>query len=839
MLYEGRQIYFGRADEAKAYFEELGFVCPEQQTTPDFLTSMTSDSERVIRDGFQGKTPRTADEFAQAWKGSQVRARLLEQISTYNQRHPFDGQDHQTFFESRRSDQSTMQREKSPFNLSWLAQFKLNLWRAWIMLKGDPSITLSMLVINFFEAIIIASIFYNLPQNTSSFFRRTVLLFFVVLMNAFGSILEIMTLYEKRKIVEKQARYAFYHPCLEALASMVVDLPYKVANSLLVNVTIYFMCNLRREPGPFFFFLFFSFTISLTMSMTFRFIGSVTKSIEQALAPACIFLLVLVLYCGFAIPTAYMQVWLGWLRWINPVFYGLESIFLNEFVGRRFPCSELVPSGPDYSSIGGAEQACSVAGAVPGEMDVSGAAFLYSSFGFENSHRWRNLGVLFAFMALFLVLHLFAAEFVASSRSKGEVLVFTREGMKKKTKYNASSSDVEKATPAAPGQRQGRDGDSDGIEGMEKQTSIFHWKDVCYDVKIKAEERRILDHVDGWVKPGTLTALMGVSGAGKTTLLDVLASRVTMGVVAGEMSVDGHPRDLSFQRKTGYVQQQDIHLHTSTVREALTFSALLRQPEHYSKAEKLAYVDTVISLLDMEEYSDAIVGIPGEGLNVEQRKRLTIGVELAARPQLLLFLDEPTSGLDSQTSWSICNLMEKLTRSGQAILCTIHQPSAMLFQRFNRLLLLAKGGKTVYFGEIGKNSSVLMDYFTRNGGPALPHGANPAEHMLEVIGAAPGARTEVDWPAVWRQSPEYRAVQDELARLGDNPLVKTTTGQHKDAAMYKEFAAPFPVQMAQVTTRLAQQFWRSPSYIYSKFLLSAGAVGLTLSPNGRSSKVMK
>jgi ATP-binding cassette subfamily G (WHITE) protein 2 (PDR) len=149
--------------------------------------------------------------------------------------------------------------------------------------------------------------------------------------------------------------------------------------------------------------------------------------------------------------------------------------------------------------------------------------------------------------------------------------------------------------------------------------------------------------------------------------------------------------DDSFQRKTGYVQQQDLHLPTSTVRETLEFSALLRQPKRYSKQEKLAYVDEVIAMLEMQSYRDAVVGIPGEGLNVEQRKRLTIGVELVARPALLLFLDEPTSGLDSQTSWSIVNLLTKLSKSGQAVLCTIHQPSAILFQRFDRLLLLAKG----------------------------------------------------------------------------------------------------------------------------------------------------
>ena len=105
-----------------------------------------------------------------------------------------------------------------------------------------------------------------------------------------------------------------------------------------------------------------------------------------------------------------------------------------------------------------------------------------------------------------------------------------------------------------------------------------------------------------------------MSGAGKTTLLDVLAARATIGVISGEMLVDGQPRNASFQRKTGYVQQQDLHLSTTTVREALNFSALLRQPTHVPRKEKLAYVDEVINLLDMQEYSEAVVGTPGEGM---------------------------------------------------------------------------------------------------------------------------------------------------------------------------------------------------------------------------------
>lgn len=185
-----------------------------------------------------------------------------------------------------------------------------------------------------------------------------------------------------------------------------------------------------------------------------------------------------------------------------------------------------------------------------------------------------------------------------------------------------------------------------------------------------------------------------------------------MGVVSGQIFVDGRLRNSGFQRKTGYVQQQDLHLATSTVREALIFSALLRQPKKVPRQEKIDYVEEVIKTLEMESYADAIVGVPGEGesqfhpshvtseltkpgLNVEQRKRLTIAVELAAKPELLLFLDEPTSGLDSQTAWSILTLLKKLANNGQAILCTIHQPSAILFQEFNHLLFLASGGRTV------------------------------------------------------------------------------------------------------------------------------------------------
>lgn len=612
-----------------------------------------------------------------------------------------------------------------------------------------------------------------------------------------------------------------YHPSAEAVASMLCDLPYKILNTIITNLTLYFMSNLRREAGAFFFFLLICFCATLAMSMIFRTIASSSRTLSQAMVPAAIIILGLVIFTGFVIPIDYMLGWCRWMNYLDPLAFAFEAIMVNEFHNRKYTCSAYVPA---YENVGALNQICSAVGAVPGQAYVNGDDYINSAFRYYAHHKWRNFGILLAFMFGFLFLYMLAAELVSEKQSKGEVLVFRRGYKPAVFKDQGSDSEGGKpvGNPAVAARNDPSDSDKEAAF-IQRQTSVFHWKDVCYEVKIKGETRQILNNVDGWVKPGTLTALMGVSGAGKTTLLDCLADRVNMGVITGDMLVDGHPRDHSFQRKTGYVQQQDLHLQTSTVREALNFSALLRQPDHVPREEKLAYVDEVIKLLDMDDYADAVVGVPGEGLNVEQRKRLTIGVELAAKPPLLLFVDEPTSGLDSQTSWAILDLLEKLTKSGQAILCTIHQPSAMLFQRFDRLLFLARGGRTVYFGEIGENSKTMTSYFERNGAHTCPTEANPAEWMLEAIGAAPGSVSEVDWFKTWKESPECEAVHKELQRLTDEGHKAVPPGTAvPDKASYYEFSAPFFKQLIQVTTRVFEQYWRTPSYIYSKAALCIG-----------------
>ncbi|KAM0421142.1 hypothetical protein ACHAPT_011034 [Fusarium lateritium] len=832
VLYEGRQIFFGKITEAKQYFENLGFECPDRQTTPDFLTSMTSPQERKVKPGYEHTAPRTPDEFAERWQASEQRKQLLRELSEYEQNHPREERlaEYQT---SRRAEQFKSQRAKSPYTISYAHQVKLTLWRGWRRLLADPGFTIASLLFNMIMALVLGSMFYDLKNDSSTFYYRGGLIFFSLLFNAFASQLEVLTVYAERPVVEKHNRYAFYHQSTQAIASYVIDLPYKTVNMLVFNILIYFMANLRREAGNFFFFCLASYLTTLVMSCIYRTLACLTRTSHQAMVPSAILSLGLMIYTGFTIPTDYMLGWSRWMNYINPLAYAFEALMANEFHNRDFPCASMVPQGPGYDDLPAESRICSVVGSEPGSSVVKGDRYINMSFDYYNAHKWRNIGILCGFLVAFFFAYLVSAEYAKPPRSKGEILVFRKGRMPPSLKDNRKGdSEAQKTERPVVAEKVANNG-----SGLTAGASVFHWEDLCYDIQIKGNERRLLDHVDGWVKPGLSTALMGVSGAGKTTLLDVLATRVTMGVVSGDTRIDGNPTDASFQHRVGYVQQQDVHLNTMTVREALEFSALLRQSAEIPREEKIKYVEHVIDMLDMQEFSDAVIGTPGEGLNVEQRKRLTIGVELAARPQLLVFLDEPTSGLDSQTSWAICDLIEKLTASGQAVLCTIHQPSAILFQRFDRLLLLAPGGKTVYFGDLGDESKTLLEYFERNGAPPCPSDANPAEYMLQIIQPSVDDEEDIDWHQVWRNSPEFKGVKEELGRLNSLPSTQPANSSafaDGDASQHEEFVASFSTQFREVLIRTWKHFWRSPTYIWSKtilIVLSSLYLGFSFSAN--------
>ncbi|WPJ61203.1 hypothetical protein SMAC4_07892 [Sordaria macrospora] len=815
VLYEGRQIYFGPASMAKSFFERQGWHCPARQTTGDFLTAVTNPHERQPRHGMELKVPRTVEEFERYWRESPEYKALQEEIEHYEQQ--FCGERKTEAIAQLREQKERRQakhvRPKSPYTISIAMQIKACTIRAYQRIWGDRTATFTMMFANLVLALIIGSIFYGNPDATAGFAGKGSVLFMAILLNALTAITEINSLYAQRPMVEKHASFAFYHPACEAAAGIVADIPIKFATATIFNILVYFLAGLRREPGQFFLYFIVSYLSTFIMSAFFRTIAASTKTVSQALALAGVLVLALIIYTGYIVPVPEMKPWFGWIRWINPIFYGFEILIANEFHGREFTCSSIVPPYPNRV---GKSWICASTGAVAGRETVSGDMYMKVTYGYTYAHVWRNFGILWAFLVGFMFIYFLATELNSSNTSTAEALVFRRGHVPARLQQKAQ--DAEKSGDAALKGQLEQEAPLDPKSLVDPQTDIFTWKDVVYDIDYQGGQRRLLDHVNGWVKPGTLTALMGASGAGKTTLLNVLAQRTTMGVVTGDMLVNGTPFGADFQRQTGYVQQQDLHLETATVRESLRFSAMLRRPKTVSKQEKYDYVEKVIKMLGMEDYADAVVGVPGEGLNVEQRKLLTIGVELVAKPKLLLFLDEPTSGLDSQSAWTICVLLRKLANAGQAILCTIHQPNAILFQQFDRLLFLAPGGKTVYFGQIGQNSKTLLDYFESNGARPCGDQENPAEYMLEIVADGTNNKGE-EWPTVWKASSEYQSVLAELDNIHSATAGKPPAQTTDPGYVASEFAMPFTSQLWVVTERIFQQYWRMPAYVIAKLLL--------------------
>ncbi|KAF9637466.1 ABC transporter-like protein [Lasiodiplodia theobromae] len=775
VMYNGHQIWFGDLQVGKAFFEDMGFYCAPRATTAEFLTSITDSVARQVRPGYEDMVPHTPEEFALRWKESVHYRRLMNEIEEHEREFPRDHHETlDTLHEHQMSEKAPLTRKQSPYTLNLWMQFAVTAKRALQRMQQDRVYSIAMIVTMVVTAVVVGSMFYNIPEDTSGFFSKGGVIFFSVLFNIIINFAEVSAQFSQRPIVEKHKSFAMYHPSVDALATMMTQWPMKLINVAIFSVIIYFLANFKREAGAFFLFLVFNFLISVTMSGFFRTVATLVNTVEAALGVAGVLMLPLAVYAGYVIPRPSMHPWFKWISYMNPIYYAVESQMIVEFHGRHSPCTvSMVPSGPGFENAGLDHQICAVTGAKQGQ-----------------------------------------SYYKQIPTSKGEFLIFHRANLGFGRARSKSSADRDVKSTL---QKYLGEGQSVDPAAVEKSEDVFTWNHVNYDVDIKGETRRLLNDVQGYVKPGTLTALMGESGAGKTTLLNVLAQRITTGVVSGDVLVNGSPLDRSFQRRTGYVQQQDIHLAESTVREALRFSALLRQPDDVPVSEKYEYVEKIITALGMQKYADAVIGVPGQGLNVEQRKRTTIGLELVAKPSLLLFLDEPTSGLDSQSAWAIIKFLRELADAGQAILCTIHQPSALLFEQFDRMLLLAKGGKTVYFGDLGSDSKILREYFERNGARHCEEHENPAEYILDVIGgAAASAEGTQKWADAWLNSPEYQTTVTEIQQL-EAPS-RNNRNSNVPAEEISSFALPIHKQYTAVQKRLFQQYWRSAYYIQAKIV---------------------
>ncbi|GAA6000108.1 hypothetical protein JCM10207_006055 [Rhodosporidiobolus poonsookiae] len=829
VIYDGKLVYFGPMGEAVQYFKDMGYEPQPRQTSADFLVACTDPKGRFLREGFEGHVPKTADEFVAHWQKSELGKRAMQEAEEQLRLTDSDKTAGrvEAYRESAQAERVKRQSKASPYLISYYQMVRLAMVRRYQMQMNDlPTLAITTIAA-IFQSIIIGSVYFLMPKDTSGFFSRGGVIFFAILYNSFTGMAEITNSYSQRPIVVRQRGFAMLRPSADALALNIVDVPFKFVTIAAFDIVLYFMVGLQTSASQFFVFLLFTFVVNLAMLVFFRMLSSINRAEPNATMMAGIGVLIIAIYVGYAIPRPSMRVWFRWLSYAQPVSFAFEALLTNEFRTLNVPCVTLIPQGAGYEGISVANQVCSgTQGATAGSAIVNGLAYCETNFGYKWSHTWRNFGFIWAYFAFFMAVNLISYEYQRDETVSGGVMLYKR---------GAAPPELIDAIEAPGGKGDEEKGDSNtrpdvvkdvpdeekdkAADTLKAASDVFTWRHINYDIMIKGEPRRLLSDVSGYVRPGALTCLMGESGAGKTTLLNTLAQRVTTGVVTGDMLVNGKPLPISFQRQTGYVQQQDVHMATTTVREALNFSALLRQPKTTPKAEKLAYVEEIIKLLEMETYAEALVGEVGMGLNVEQRKRLTIGVELAAKPALLIFLDEPTSGLDSQSSWSIMMLLRKLADHGQAILATIHQPSSELFQVFDRLLLLQKGGKVVYFGDIGENSKTLLEYFHARTDKRCEEQDNPAEYILDVIGAGAAAKADKDWSQLWNESDNAKKVQEEIDHYHDEKKNEASQADESpDSGL--GYAAPLGQQFWIVTARVFQHYNRDPTYVMSKVMLN-------------------
>ncbi|KAF5193110.1 Abc transporter g family member, partial [Thalictrum thalictroides] len=462
--------------------------------------------------------------------------------------------------------------------------------------------------------------------------------------------------------------------------------------------------------------------------------------------------------------------WWVWGFWLSPLTYGQRAISVNEFSATRW--MELPIHFPERSLFGNNTVGYNV-------LHLHGlpsADYWY----------WIGVGTLLAYALIFNIVVTLALAYLnprsqMSERSSESVKIGTsKKGM---------------ILPFQP-------------LSMTFQ-NVNYFVDTPKEMKdIPEKKLQLLSNVSGVFSPGVLTALVGSSGAGKTTLMDVLAGRKTGGYIEGDIRISGHPKVQStFARISGYVEQTDIHSPQITVQESLLFSSCLRLPKEVSKESRHEFVEEVMRLVELDTLRDALVGLPGSsGLSTEQRKRLTIAVELVANPSII-FMDEPTSGLDARAAAIVMRTVRNTVDTGRTVVCTIHQPSIDIFEAFDELLLLKRGGRSIYGGKLGDHSQTMIDYFQRiEGIPHIPAGYNPATWMLEITTPAAEQRIGQDFADIYRNSDQYREVEASIECLSNplpdsQPLMFSTTYSQDSLTQFK--------------TCLWKQnlvYWRSPAY---------------------------
>ncbi|KAJ4971684.1 hypothetical protein NE237_004783 [Protea cynaroides] len=292
---------------------------------------------------------------------------------------------------------------------------------------------------------------------------------------------------------------------------------------------------------------------------------------------------------------------------------------------------------------------------------------------------------------------------------------------------------------------------------------------------LRGKNKHLLRCVTGKIMPGRVSAVMGPSGAGKTTFLSALAGKVTGCTVTGLVLINGKDESIrSYKKIIGFVPQDDIVHGNLTVEENLWFSARCRLSADMPKPDKVLVVERVIESLGLQAVRESLVGtVEKRGISGGQRKRVNVGLEMVMEPSLLI-LDEPTSGLDSSSSQLLLRALRREAIEGVNISMVVHQPSYSLFRMFDDLILLAKGGLTVYHGPVKK----VEEYFSGLG-IHVPDRVNPPDHFIDILEGVvkPAMNSGVNYnqlPIRWMLYNGYPIPPDMQQNLAEIEISSTT-----------------------------------------------------------------
>ncbi|XP_062082926.1 pleiotropic drug resistance protein 2-like [Humulus lupulus] len=789
LLSEGKIVYQGPRENVLEFFEFMGFKCPDRKGVADFLQEVTSKKDQE-QYWFQRNQPYryiSVSDFASAFGTFHVGQRLSEDL-----RIPYD-----------RNSTHPAALVKEKYGISNKELFKAGFAREWMLMKRNSFIYIFKTTQITIMAIIALTVFLRTEMKTgrvedgAKFWGA---LFFSLINVMFNGMAELAMTVFRLPVFYKQRDSLFYPAWAFALPIWALRIPISFLESGIWIILTYYTIGFAPSAARFFKqFLAFFGVHQMALSL-FRFIAALGRTEVVANTIGSFTLLLVFVLGGYIVAKDDIKPWMIWGYYVSPMMYGQNAIAINEFLDKRWSA----PSG--NSTVGKVL------------LDQRG---LFK----EEYWYWICIGALIGFSLLFNGLFVAALTYL-SPFGDTKTLIVDDESEKKTRQQSASNSE------GIGMQERNNHGIENAANNRANKGMVLPFRPlslafnhVNYYVDMPAEMKtqgiedsrlQLLREVSGAFRPGVLTALVGVSGAGKTTLMDVLAGRKTGGYIEGSISISGYPKNqATFARVSGYCEQNDIHSPYVTVYESLLYSAWLRLSHEISTEKRKMFVEEVMDLVELNPLRNAIVGLPGvDGLSTEQRKRLTIAVELVANPSII-FMDEPTSGLDARAAAIVMRTVRNTVDTGRTVVCTIHQPSIDIFEAFDELFLMKRGGQVIYAGELGRQSHKLVEYFEAIPGvPQIKEGYNPATWMLDVTSTTAETQLNVDFAELYANSNLYRRNQELIKELS------TPQPEVKDLYFPTKYSTNFFTQCKACFWKQHWSYWRNSKFNAIRFFMT-------------------